>query len=109
MTLGLVSNLLVIVLNHGWMPISPETILRLKPDLPESAIHLQTRLGISKDMIMPVSQTNLVWLSDLLTLPEWFPYKFAFSIGDVLLSIGAFLLLWSFSSAKEAKEVYVPE
>lgn len=106
MVFGLVSNLVVICLNKGWMPISPETILRVRPDLTMAAITIGARVGISKDRILAATETNMGWLSDCLILPGWFPYKFAFSIGDVFISIGVLLLLWSLSSTSVNKEVY---
>jgi lipoprotein signal peptidase len=63
-----------------------------------------TRFGLTKDRIMAVSDTNLAFLSDFITVPTWFPYKVAFSIGDIFISVGAFLLLWSLSSTEKEKK-----
>jgi hypothetical protein len=106
LSLGLLGNLLVIALNKGWMPVSPETLIRLRPDLPASTWVVGARLALSKDQIMASSETTLGWLSDCLTLPPWVPYKFVFSVGDILIAIGAFLLLWSLSRDTVKKEVY---
>jgi hypothetical protein len=94
--LGLAGNLLVIIMNGGWMPISLETIIRLRPDLPLSNWEIGSRLGFGKDRIMNSAEINLAWLSDHLSLPALFPH-IAFSIGDIFISIGAILLLWSLS------------
>jgi len=94
---GLLSNYLVIIMNGGWMPVSPQTLSRLSLSKPETYWQIGTRLGYSKDYIMAVEDTKLVWFSDVLTLPQWFPYKFAFSVGDILISIGTLILLWSLS------------
>lgn len=94
---GLIMNFLVITINGGWMPIFPDTILKLRPELDPQLIVVGNRLGISKDLIMLRADTSLSFLADQLTLAQWIPYKFAFSIGDVLISIGAFLLMWSMS------------
>jgi hypothetical protein len=99
--LGLASNFVVIVLNKGWMPISLQTLQRLRPDLPTQTWIAGTRLGLSKDMILSAADTRLGWLSDCLTLPAWMPYKFAFSVGDVFIAIGAFLLIWSLSRKQD--------
>ena len=101
--IGLLSNLTVITLNGGWMPISPETLHRMVPGTAIETWVIGSRLGFSKDLIMASSATNLSWLSDCLTLPQGFPYKVAFSIGDVFISLGAFLLLWSLS--RKEKEI----
>jgi hypothetical protein len=99
--LGLAANFLVIILNGGWMPISQETLLRLAPTQPVDFWVIGTRLGYSKDRILAAADTKLAWFSDCLTLPQWFPYKFAFSLGDIFISIGAVLLLWSLSRNEE--------
>jgi len=94
---GLLANFLVIVFNGGWMPVSPEIVHRILPSLPADFPLVDRRLGLSKDWIIPAGEMNLPWLSDRFTLPGWVPYQFAFSFGDILISIGAFFLLWSLS------------
>jgi len=95
--LGLISNFLVIILNGGWMPISAETLIRIVPNHPEDYWIIGTRLGFTKDHIMAPAETNLVWLSDRLVLPQWLPLHIAFSLGDIFISIGTIILLWSLS------------
>lgn len=94
--LGLASNLLVIVLNHGMMPISPETVYRLLgPDAPPGLWFVGERFGIGKDIVLTQGATRLWFLSDIFVLPVSHTYTVAFSAGDVLIAIGAFWLLWS--------------
>lgn len=102
--LGLMSNFIVIALNGGWMPISVETLLRMFPNRTADHWIVGSRLGLTKDMIMAPADTRLAWLSDRFTLPAGLPQNVAFSLGDVFLSIGAFLLLWSLSR-NEVKEI----
>ena len=93
--IGLGLNFVVILLNGGLMPISPETVTRLAPNASPDAWQVGERLGTSKDVVLPVDVTRLRWLSDRFVLPAWTSYPVAFSVGDVLIAIGTFWLLWT--------------
>ena len=92
LALGLAINLLVIVANGGFMPISPQTASRLV--LPETLARfvIGDRFGYKDILLLPV-QTRLIWLSDFLLPPEGFPYQVAFSLGDLFVAAGAFWLM----------------
>jgi hypothetical protein len=102
--LGLISNFLVIVLNGGWMPISVDTLTRMVPDRSPEFWIIGTRLGFSKDRILSPGEINLIWLSDRLVLPQWIPLHIAFSLGDIFITIGTLILLWSLSNPVKEKE-----
>ncbi len=93
--LGLGLNLLVIVINGGWMPITPETLARLNPGVPSSTWQIGERIGMSKDILIPSSGVHLEWLADRFLVPHWFPLHAAFSLGDIFIALGAGLFLWS--------------
>jgi len=91
--LGLVLNLLVISLNNGLMPLTPQTAGALFPELPASTWVTGLRPGRSKNIILPLSETRLAFLSDTILLPAWFPWTRALSAGDLLIALGIFWLL----------------
>jgi hypothetical protein len=95
---GLVSNFLAIATNGGWMPISVKTLTRLHPEITAESWKVGQRLLLTKDRIQFPERTNLAFLTDTLNLPAWISYKFAFSVGDILISIGMISILWSLSN-----------
>ena len=105
--LGLALNLLVITLNGGLMPISPETLARLVPEIPESW-QVGGRLGSSKSILLPTTATHLAWLSDRFLPPSWFPNRMAFSLGDAFIAGGAFFLLWVSGGEQRATSSVTP-
>jgi len=70
-----------------------ETVLALYPEIPLSAWQIGFRPGRSKNILLPVEDTRLAWLSDSILLPEWFPWTRALSPGDLLIVLGVFWLL----------------
>jgi len=92
---GLALNLLVILLNGGFMPISPETVRKIYPGVPDSQWQLGQRLGNGKDIVLLPEETRLWFLSDIFTFPESWNLLVAFSFGDILIALGAFWLLWT--------------
>jgi hypothetical protein len=91
--LGLALNLLVIAINGGLMPVSPETVAQLLPTAPGDTWQVGTQIG--RNVVLNLNDTRLWWLSDWILLPAGFPIRKALSIGDILIAAGAFWLLWS--------------
>ena len=98
--LGLLLNLTVILLNGGLMPISPEKVSRLVPEAPVGSWEIGSRLGTGKDIVLPLNQTHLWWLSDYFYLELPGP-DVAFSLGDIIIAIGAFLTLCAWESGQK--------
>ena len=92
--IGLGLNFLVIILNGGLMPICPEAVTYLIPNAPNSAWAIGDRLGTSKNIVLSIKGTRLAWMSDYIMLPAWIPWRVAYSVGDIGIALGAFLLLW---------------
>jgi hypothetical protein len=102
--IGVALNLLVISLNGGLMPISPETLTALYPVLPEGWSEVGARLGSNKNILLPESATHLAFLADRFLLPVWFPNRVAFSLGDLFIGIGAFSFLWRAADQDQSVE-----
>lgn len=101
LAVGLLLNLAVILANGGLMPVSPETVVRLVSPEVAAQLEIGKRLGASKDILLPAEAIVFPWLADRFAPPDWIPYRFAFSVGDILIGIGAFVLL-AFPTGKAA-------
>ncbi|MGB5933033.1 MAG: DUF5317 domain-containing protein [Anaerolineae bacterium] len=91
--LGIVLNFLVIVANGGFMPVTPQTLIRGGHTHLVAALESGARVARSKDVLLWPEQTRLWFLSDIFVIPERYPLAGSFSLGDVLIASGAFILL----------------
>lgn len=90
--LGAALNFTVMAANGGFMPINPQTASRLIPAEALGDIPIGSRFGI-KDILLEPENTRFEWFSDRFLPPESFNYQVAFSLGDVFIALGVFLLL----------------
>jgi hypothetical protein len=91
--LGLALNLAVMVANGGFMPITPEAVARIEHGHLIAHLDGVARMSGSKGIVLPREETALWVLSDILIIPSPFPVASAFSLGDVLVAVGAFIFL----------------
>jgi hypothetical protein len=91
--LGLVLNLAVMVANGGFMPITPDAVARIEDQ--HLIVHLDgvERMSGSKGIVLPKEETALWALSDIFIIPPPFPVASAVSLGDLLVTVGAFIFL----------------
>jgi hypothetical protein len=101
--LGLGLNLLVIMANGGFMPITPEMVKQI---LPFTHINYDLYDRVSKDIVLPISETYFWHLSDRFYI-QLLGYRVAYSLGDVFIAIGAFWLLWKMSDQKKESTTFI--
>ena len=100
--LGLVLNFLVMVVNGGFMPITPEALVQIGYDGNASQLETGYIVGRTKNMVAELGQARLWFLSDIMVIPRPFPIPTALSFGDVLIVLGLFLFLREFMFLHEA-------
>jgi hypothetical protein len=79
---GAISNMAAILANGGFMPAAPGALAALGKTAPTT---------YSNSAV--VAQPALELLTDRFALPRWLPLANVFSVGDVLLGIGVFVLI----------------
>lgn len=88
--LGLLLNFLVIAANGGYMPVPPENLARA--GMIHRAELLKAKGYLSNSTVL-TSETRLPFLADIFFVPSFLPFSNVFSIGDVFIGIGAFILV----------------
>jgi Family of unknown function (DUF5317) len=81
---GTVSNATAIAANGGVMPASASAL----------AIAARTT-GSGFANSVPLSHPRLLLLGDIIPTPSWMPLHNVASIGDLLVSVGAILVIWT--------------
>jgi len=99
--LGLLSNFSAILLNGGMMPLMPNIAEKLVMPGSEAQLIPGQRIGFGKDILLEKHATRLWFLGDIFLLPGCLKYPLAFSIGDILISTGAFWLLWQLGGPRQ--------
>ena len=90
--LGILLNLIVMVANGGYMPVSPDDLVEIGH--PREAEILRAG-GTDFYGIALTAQTRLPFLADIFVLPRFFPIRYVLSPGDTLIGIGLVItLVW---------------
>jgi hypothetical protein len=86
--LGLAANWLVILVNGGHMPVTLQALEAAGKTQLVSSTEPGTLVLNSKDILLPLAETRLWFLSDIFVIPPPFPIPTIFSAGDALLALG---------------------
>lgn len=92
--LGGLCNFTAITANGGTMPASPTAL---------AAAGIHEKGGF--DNSAAVAHARLAFLGDIWSLPKWFPMSNVFSIGDLLLLVGAAAMLAGICGIPRAKSL----
>ena len=95
--LGAVSNMAAILANGGYMPATAEALGSLGKTAP--TIYSNSAV---------VAAPALAPLIDRFALPRWLPFANVFSIGDIVLAIGIFVLIVTAMRRSPAEPVRAP-
>ncbi len=90
---GLVANFAVMLANGGYMPITREALAAVGHLRNATSAEVGARVLATKDIVLPREETRLWFLSDIFVLSPPFPIPSVFSVGDVLIAAGIFLLV----------------
>jgi hypothetical protein len=99
---GLGLNLLAILSNGGFMPVTAQTLVRINPGSQVQDWTTGVHYPGSKDVIRLPQEIYFWVFSDLLVLPPPFPLPTAFSLGDLVIAAG---IIWTLVSLPAAKQV----
>lgn len=83
--LGAFCNGLAIAVNGGTLPASARA----------DAIAGITNHGAGLDNSAPLTHPHLSWLGDVVATPSWLPFRNVASIGDLVILLGAAVVVWS--------------
>ena len=84
---GFLCNLIAVALNGGYMPASASAMAAAGLTPLAAGQTLQNSIGIGPG-------TNVAFLGDIFAIPRWFIFPNVFSVGDVLIGLGAIYLIF---------------
>jgi hypothetical protein len=94
--LGMLSNVVAVVANGGVMPSLPTAAQAA------GIVEPATYNSVTTD------DPRLAWLVDRWAAPDWIPLANVFSVGDVLLALGAFVLVLAATDVPLLRRLRLP-
>jgi hypothetical protein len=85
---GMALNLVAILANGGRMPATPEAMEAAGLDF------------AVKHNSVAAAEPNVPWLVDRFAAPDWVPLTNVFSVGDVVIALGAVVLVFAATGAR---------
>ena len=93
--MGTALNLAVMLANGGYMPVTPEALERSgHTDRIVILADGRAYARPGKDVVLERNESHLQPLSDVIGIPESLPFATHFSLGDVLIALGAAWFLY---------------
>lgn len=89
---GIVLNFIVIVANNGFMPVSVE--MAMSKGFKDS-INMLSEGKVAGHTLLVKGETRFWMLADIINIPPPYPFPQTISIGDIFISLGAFLFIQS--------------
>ncbi len=86
LTFGFLLNFIAIAVNGGYMPASLSALQNTRLPLLQPGQVWSNSIGMGPD-------TRLAFLGDIFAIPKQVPFSNVFSIGDVLITLGAIYLI----------------
>jgi hypothetical protein len=100
LALGAAANALVIAANGGAMPVSERALTGAGL----TAVLEALRAGPHHNSVLLGPDSRLAFLGDTMWLPAWVPLANVFSLGDLLIAAGLFVLLHTGTRRASAAE-----
>jgi len=96
---GVAANGIAIFSNGGLMPTTPQALMAINPEYYSKI----TSQGAYFNSRLVNETTNFSFLCDIFHTPTWLPLANVFSVGDVLIAVGAFILILTYMTIPLAR------
>lgn len=94
LAVGAAMNAVTIALNDGTLPASPHAV---------AAAGLAEKSGFENSGVL--AHPVLPWLGDIMATPSWLPFRNVISIGDIVILVGATVMIHAITRTVPARAV----